>query len=167
VTLCDAVARLNGEGLNAHATVTMNLNEMTMPGGKIDALRLAAAEQSGAVTLGSRPYRQLPALYQSHDVFVFPSVSETFGHPMAEALAVGIPVIAADTSINREICGDAALYFEPLSVTDLCRRLTELDSDPAIRSRLTKAALERPRDQHNWDRHVDRLIETFESVRRK
>ncbi len=166
-TLADAVAHLNGQGLSAHATITMNVEEMAIPGGRLDALRLANARQAGTVTLGNRPYRELPALYQSHDVFVFPSVSETFGHPMAEALAVGIPVVAADTPINREICGDAALYFEPYSITDLCRRLTELDRDPALREKLARAARERPGEAHNWDLHVDRLIETFESVRRK
>ena len=165
--LCDAVARLNAEGSKAHATITMNLEEMNVPGGRLDAFRLSAAEQAGGVTLGSRPYRELPDLYRSHDVFVFPSVSETFGHPMAEALAVGIPVVAADTSINREICGDAALYFRPYSITDLFQRLTELDRSPALRERLAKAARERPVDRHSWDRHVDRLIETFEAVRRK
>lgn len=116
------------------------------------------------MTLGNRSYDRLPELYRQHDVFVFPSVSETFGHPMAEALSVGLPIVAADTALAREICGDAALYFEPFSSRDLCHRLTELDRDPALRSTLAERSRQRALHLYRWSDHVDRLLSIFKSV---
>jgi len=165
--ICAAVERLNAGGMPAHATITMDLLETRMPGGALDHKILDAAARTGLVTLGHHDYRALPELYRSHDLFVFPSVSETFGHPMAEALGAGIPIVAADTAINREICGEAAVYFQPFSPTDLSRRIQELDANEALRRRLSAAAASRVRALYDWDAHVDRLVETFEITMRK
>ena len=82
--------------------------------------------------------------------------------PMAEALSVGIPIVAADTNINREICGGAAIYFSPFKAGELCEQVRRLDGSPDLRKSLKKAAVERARHFHDWDGHVARLIETFE-----
>lgn len=165
--ICTAVERLRAEGMPIHATITMDLEETRVPGGALDRKLLDAAARAGQVTLGHHDYHALPALYRSHDLFVFPSVSETFGHPMAEALGAGLPIVAADTAINREICGEAAVYFQPFSPTDLCRRIRELDANEALRRRLSAAAASRVRALYDWDTHVDRLVDTFETTMRK
>lgn len=160
--LCAAVERLNAAGFATHATITMDLAETRIPGGCLDRLALERAAQRGHVTLGHYDYRDLPALYRSHDVFVFPSVSETFGHPMAEALSMGLPIVAADTAINREICGDAALFFPPHSTGELVARLTALDADAALRESLRATAVRIAPSLYDWDKHVDRLAALFE-----
>jgi glycosyltransferase involved in cell wall biosynthesis len=50
-------------------------------------------------------------LYENSHVFIFPSICESFGFPQVEAMAFGLPIIAADTAVNREVCGAAAAYF--------------------------------------------------------
>lgn len=162
--LCSATQQLNASGIRCRTTITMNLEEAEIPGGVLDRTLLARAADAGYVTLGHYPYLSLPDLYRSHDVFVFPSVSETFGHPMAEALGIGIPIVAADTSINREICGDAAIYFSPFKAGDLCEQVRRLDRSPDLRMSLKKAAVGRTRHFFDWGDHVARLIETFENV---
>ncbi len=162
--LCTALEWLRAQGEEVHATVTMDPEETEIPGGSLDRYALTHAQRAGAVSLGHRNYEDLPALYGSHDVFVFPSVSETFGHPMVEAMASGLPVIAADTPVNREVCGDAALYFSPFSRSQLVARIRELDADAALRDRLRAAALLMVRHSYEWNMHVERLLETFESV---
>jgi glycosyltransferase involved in cell wall biosynthesis len=162
--VCDAVSRLRDEGFSARATITMTLDELSMPGATLDRILLEDARDDGRVELGHRSYQELPALYRSHDVFIFPSVSETFGHPMAEALSTGLPIVAADTPINREVCGDAALYFRPFMASDLCARIKQLDENPELRARLRESALERAKNLYQWDDHVTRLLETFEAV---
>lgn len=162
--ICTAVDQLQAEGISAHATITMDLDETRIPGGALDNKILESAAHSGRVTLGHHEYHTLPSLYRSHDVFVFPSVSETFGHPMAEALGSGLPVVAADTAINREICGDAAVYFQPFSPTELLQRIRELDANEGLRRRLSAAAVARVRELYDWDAHVDRLIGIFETT---
>ena len=160
--LCAATQQLNESGIRCRATITMNLDETEIAGGVLDRTLLGRAMDSGHVTLGHYPYRSLPELYRSHDVFVFPSVSETFGHPMAEALSVGIPIVAADTRINREICGDAAIYFSPFKAGELSEQVKRLDGDPGLRTSLQKAAAKRGQNFCDWGNHVDRLINTFD-----
>jgi glycosyltransferase involved in cell wall biosynthesis len=63
--------------------------------------------------LGRLPLEMTYQLYTEADVFFFPSVCESFGFPLVEAMGAGLPIVAADTEVNREICGAAALYFKP------------------------------------------------------
>ena len=60
--ICTAVERLLSEGVPAHATITMDLDETRVPGGVLDHKLLDAAARAGQVTLGHRDYRALPAL---------------------------------------------------------------------------------------------------------
>ncbi|NQV56294.1 MAG: glycosyltransferase, partial [Rhodospirillales bacterium] len=163
--ICRAVTRLADMGIDAHATITMTLREFKEMGGSaLDEKIIVDAQDRGLVTLGHHAYQDLPELYGSHDVFVFPSVSETFGHPMAEAMSSGLPTVVSDTPVNREICGDAALYFEPFSVTGLVEQLLQLDANPELRQNNSVAGRDRALEKFGWDDHVDRLVETFEKV---
>ena len=79
--------------------------------------------------LGEVPYPDLPALYRAAAVFVFPSILETFGHPLVEAMASGVPILCSDTPVTREICGDAALYFAPRNASALVEALDKVVGD--------------------------------------
>jgi glycosyltransferase involved in cell wall biosynthesis len=85
---------------------------------------------------------------------------------MAEALSSGLLIVAADTPINREICGNAALYFAPFRPSALVDCLKRLDAEPALRDRLRTEAKRTSEQFYRWDDHVDRLIETFGSLAR-
>jgi len=163
--ICQAVDRLNADGLASHGRITMSPAELKeMSGSTFDQILIDDAAARGAITLGRHAYKDLPDLYNSHDVFVFPSVSETFGHPMAEAMSSGMPLAVADTPVNREICGDAALYFDPFSVSGLVAAIRTLDADPDLRRRLSENGRARAVQRFGWDDHVDRLVDTFEAV---
>lgn len=166
--LCRAVESLTAAGLKAHGTVTMDFEETKdFKGSAFDRLMMREAVARGELSLGRQPYENLPGLYRNHDIFVFPSISETFGHPMAEAMACGLPVVAADTPVNREVCGDAALYFQPLSVESLVASIRRLDGDPELRAEMTARGRARVVGSFTWDAHVDRLIDIFRDVAAK
>ena len=55
----------------------------------------------------------LAALLRRASAMVFPSLYEGFGRPLVEAMAQGLPVLAASIPVFREVCGDAALFFPP------------------------------------------------------
>lgn len=163
--ICQAIDQLNKDGMPAHGRITMSSSELKdMSGSTFDQIIVSDAAARGTITLGRHAYQALPDLYNSHDVFVFPSVSETFGHPMAEAMSSGLLLAVADTPVNREICGDAALYFPPFSVSGLVTAIRTLDADPELRRRLSENGRARAIERFGWEAHVDRLVATFEAV---
>lgn len=163
--VCRALDIARQRGLPARATITMDLRELgDFAGSALDTILMEKAVSEGLIELGRRSYHELPQLYRSHDVFVFPSLSETFGHPMVEAMSSGIPVVAADTAINREICGQSALYFSPTSPSQLVECLERLDADPGLRQALSTSGRQRVLEHFTWDAHVDRLIDIFHAL---
>jgi glycosyltransferase involved in cell wall biosynthesis len=63
------------------------------------------------VFLGRVCQHQMGALYRSCDLLLYSSLIESFGFALLEALAFGLPIVALDTPVNRELCGAGALYF--------------------------------------------------------
>jgi glycosyltransferase involved in cell wall biosynthesis len=61
--------------------------------------------------LGRVPAEEMTDLYAQATVFVFASMGESFGYPMVEALSAGLPILAYDTRIAREILGPAAEFL--------------------------------------------------------
>lgn len=100
--------------------------------------------------------------YRDADIFVFPSLVESFGHPMAEAMAHGLPIVAADTPVNRELCGDAALYFRPLDPDHLAQTVRQVAMDDSLRSRMAHEGWRRARERFRWDQHVRRILLAIE-----
>lgn len=113
---------------------------------------------------GSVPYRKMHTLYQDSDLFVFPSLAESFGHPLVEAMATELPIITSDIPIHREICGEAAVYFSPLSPKDLVDKILLLRGDPDLRRRLGQIGRKRAEERFDWKDHVRRLVEIIEEV---
>jgi glycosyltransferase involved in cell wall biosynthesis len=109
--------------------------------------------------LGPLGRQQIQELYREGDLFVFPSLCESFGHPAVEAMAHGLPVVASDTPVNREVCGDVGVYFSPLSAEDLAQQVRALAQDPALMSKLGAVGRERAATLFGWDGHVQRILE--------
>lgn len=87
------------------------------------AARAAAAGVAGRVRFaGALPRERLPDVYASADAFVFPSTSETQGLVLAEALAAGLPVVAADSEASRDVAGERRIVpAEPDAVAAALR----------------------------------------------
>ena len=162
--IAEAIRILNERGIPAHLTITMQLQDiMETSGGAKDVFLIKKAVERGDITLlGHVNYDDLPNLYHQHDAFVTASLSETFGHPLVEAMAAGIPIVAADTPVQREVCKDAALYFPATSAEALVEELKRLDADANLRQQLHERASVYPSDKYSWDGHVDRLLDCFE-----
>jgi glycosyltransferase involved in cell wall biosynthesis len=96
-------------------------------------------------------------LYARGDIFVYPSVVESFGHPLLEAMAAGLPIVAADVPINRELCGDAARYFSAFDPEDCARSIEKVAADAQLRDRLVQNGL-RKIEKFTLSEHVNRLV---------
>lgn len=94
---------------------------------------------------------QLPRLYAEAALFVFPSLYEGFGLPVLEAMAYSCPVVAANGSSLPEVCGEAALYFDPTDVGDIARVLDKVLTTSALRAHLTSQGNKRVHE-FDWDK---------------
>jgi len=84
---------------------------------------------------------ELVVLYQEALCFVFPSLSEGFGLPPLEAMSFGIPVVASEATCVPEICGSAALYFDPEDIEDIARKIKAVVENPTLRAELVRKGL--------------------------
>lgn len=111
--------------------------------------------------LGPVAYDRLHHLYKLCDLFVCPSYSESFGHPLVESMASGLPVAAANLPVHREICGEAAVYFDTFGERALASACNQLLTDEALAKELIAEGLERSRN-FSWDRHVESLTSVIQ-----
>jgi glycosyltransferase involved in cell wall biosynthesis len=109
------------------------------------------------VELGAIPYASLHRVYRACDFYVTPAYAETFAHPLVEAMASGLPVIASDLAVHREICGEAAAYFPRFSPDALAEKIIQLSQSVERASAMREIGRLRSRD-FSWDKHVEELL---------
>jgi len=109
------------------------------------------------VELGAVPYALLHHLYRACDLYVTPAYAETFAHPLVEAMASGLPVIASDLAVHREICGRSALYFPRFSPELLAGNVVQVTRSAEQAAAMRETGIARSRD-FSWDKHVDELL---------
>jgi glycosyltransferase involved in cell wall biosynthesis len=102
----------------------------------------------------------LDQLYGRADIFVYPSVVESFGHPLLEAMAAGLPIVAADVPVNRELCGDAAAYFSPFDHSECACVINKVVRDSHFRQQLAQNGIKRV-EKFRWSEHVTNLVQAF------
>ena len=113
--------------------------------------------QKDVVFLGRVPWEEIWNVYAQSDVFAFPSYLESFGFPMVEAMASGLPVVASDTAVNREILQDAAVYFDTFDAEDLADKLEAVTRDKQMQDQLTEKGRRRSND-FSWEKHVRQIV---------
>ena len=113
--------------------------------------------ESEVVQLGPVPYRSLHHLYKACNVYVTPAYTETFAHPLVEAMASALPIVASHLAVHREICGSAAVYFSRFSPDELAQKVMEVVSSTEIWARLAENGKRRS-ENFSWSNHVDQIV---------
>lgn len=149
--LLDAYAQLRARGAYNGALVVVG-----RVGWKAESTkaRLGAA---GVHHLDYLPAGHLAAVYRKAELFVFPSIYEGFGFPLLEAMAYGVPSIAARSSSLPEIGGDAALYFEPHDAKGLAAQIERVLTDATLRAQLAAAGPLRAA-HFRWDTAAEQTL---------
>lgn len=107
--------------------------------------------------------QKLVKLYNGAIALIFPSLYEGFGLPLLEAMACGCPVIASDRASIPEVCGDAAVYFDPEDVEDMATKISTVIRNESLRLSMSMKGLERAR-LFTWENTAKKTMDLLDSM---
>jgi len=130
----------------------------------VASLHLLAAQLGIArdvVFVGKVPLTETVRFYQAADVFVYPSLNETFGLPILEAMACGCPVVTSDVSAMPETAGGAAILADAKAPAAIGKAIVEAAAPG--RDRLRDLGLRRA-SQFTWEATAAATLDTYRDV---
>jgi glycosyltransferase involved in cell wall biosynthesis len=111
---------------------------------------------------GYIPYYQIPLMYSAATLFLYPSLRESFGLPILEAMACGTAVITSATSSMPEIAGDAAKQIDPFNYPEITEAIKSLLHNEPLRKNYIEKGLQRV-NHFTWKASAAKLIEIYNS----
>jgi len=130
---------------------------------RLEELAARCGVDTSVDLLGVVPHEGIADFYRGASAFVFPSAVETFGLPVLEAMASGVPVIASDRMSVPEVVGDAGIVVDPDSLADLAQAIERVLADEGLRSELIEAGHRRV-GELSWRRVADAFESLFAQV---
>jgi len=126
-------------------------------------LRSPDTAAHGVRYMGYVPEADMTGLTAGATVFVYPSLYEGFGFPVAQAMAAGVPVITSNLSSLPEITGGAAALVDPRSVAEIGAALERLLTSPASREQMAQAGRVQAQ-RFRWEDGARQSVEFFEQI---
>jgi len=113
---------------------------------------------------GYVPNNKLPAIISQCTVFLYPSLRESFGIPILEGMACGVPVITSNTSSMPEVAGkEAALIIDPFNPKEITLAMQHLVEDKMLAKVLAQKGIERAK-KFSWQAMAKNVLELYEDV---
>jgi glycosyltransferase involved in cell wall biosynthesis len=106
---------------------------------------------------------ELVNVYNGAILFLFLSTRESFGIPVLEAMACGIPVITSNLSSLPEVGADAAIYVDPLKTLEVSEKIILTLSDGAKRVKMIEMGIKRSND-FSWKLSAEKWLATYKSL---
>lgn len=94
--------------------------------------------------------KDLVKIYNQATIFVYPSIFEGFGLPVAEAMACGVPVVTSNVTSIPEVAGDACLLFDPYDVDSISESIVKMYFDEELRKNCIEKGFNQVKN-FNWD----------------
>jgi glycosyltransferase involved in cell wall biosynthesis len=114
---------------------------------------------------GNVPQNRIGGWYAACDLLLYPSLCESFGFPLLEAMGCGLPIVAASLTVNRELCGEAALYYDPPEDARAAATAVLQALDPDTRDRMRGQARRRLAGfDWGWNRYAREFAAIVASV---
>ena len=122
-----------------------------------------AARPASVRYLGYVAEDELPGLIAGASAFIYPSLYEGFGFPVAQAMAAGAAVVTSNTSCLPEITGDAAVLVDPRSAGEIAASLTRLLESPTLRAEFSARGRQRAQ-RYRWEACAAQSLEFFRGI---
>ena len=107
--------------------------------------------------------QKLAELYSNAICFIFPSLYEGFGIPPLEAMACGCPIAVSNMASLPEVCGDAALYFDPLDMEDIAVKILKIVQNDDIKNKLISKGFNQV-NKYSWEKSANKLVITMKKL---
>ena len=120
-------------------------------------------EEDNILVLGNVPKDILPVLYSSADLFLFLSLTETFGLPLIEAMASGVPIVTSNREALPEIAGEAALIVDAMNIDEAVSATYKALSDKRLKNEMIKKGLERAK-MFSWEKATRKLLSIYQEI---
>lgn len=127
------------------------------------SLEKEAAKDLRIIRLGFVPTKDLVAIYNLATVYCQPSFYEGFGLPVLEAMACGVPVVAANTSSLPEICDGVAIMINPHDTDSIANGIRQVIQDKTARDSLGQRGLIQVK-RFSWQKVAQETIKTYETI---
>jgi glycosyltransferase involved in cell wall biosynthesis len=112
---------------------------------------------------GYVPNHELPAIYSLATIFLYPSLRESFGIPLVEAMCCEVPVITSNTSSMPEIVGDAALICDPFDENAIAKAINALLNNNDLSQSLSlKGKIQG--NYFNWEKNASETLKIYQSI---
>jgi len=115
------------------------------------------------VMLGWIDEKDMPYIFSGAKAFVFPSLYEGFGIPILQAMACGVPVIASDIDVLREVGGDSPLFFNPRDENDLCSKMELVIKDEEMTKKMVSNGFARSKN-FSWRKCAEETLREIKSL---
>lgn len=115
------------------------------------------------VLCGYIPNIEIPAVYSSAVLFLYPSLRESFGIPLLEAMACGVPVVTSNSSPMTEVAGNAALYAEAANPESIAENIDMLLNNEQYRQQLVALGKERIK-LFSWENTASQMLTLYEKI---
>lgn len=102
-------------------------------------------------------------LYNTAELFVFPSLYEGFGYPPLEAMACGTPVIVSNAASLPEIVGPAGCIFNPKDILGLSERIVQVLEDRQLADKMRSEGLDRAK-MFSYQKHTREVLSLYKEV---
>lgn len=163
--LFEALRKLKTINSNFVLYSTIDFKDWPKVVGKYEAQIKKLGIGDNVIFTGRIPQNEMSVFYKNCDLMVYPSLCESFGFSMVEAMGYGLPIVAADTSINKEICEDAAIYYSALDANDAEEKILSCFEKAVRENLINKAKIRMNSYDWSWERETKELLKIVESVK--
>ncbi|GAB6045600.1 hypothetical protein JCM11957_11980 [Caminibacter profundus] len=154
----DLIPLIEQKKLNIKFVLTLDKNEN---------LKFFGKNNRYVINVGKVPIYSCPSLYLQVDALFAPTLLETFSAIYPEAMKMKKPILTSNYSFAKDICGDAAFYFDPLNPEDIVNKIIELKENKVLRETLIQKGLKKLKNFETARSRAEKYLQLFSKLKTK